>query len=293
MRDCNKRKLKNSQNFLKSSQLVVQLLANSGICNKDVVFEIGPGKGIITRQLSKIAFKVVAVEYDQKLVAGLQEMFDDYGGVEIIFGDFLQTPLPKRGDYKVFANIPFDLTADVLDKLTLTLNPPQDTYLIVQEEVAKKYAGHPYGEERLCSLILKPRFELSIVHQFHRWDFDPVPSVDINMLRIKKRQQCLLNSKEFGMYQDFIAYAFRQSGANLGERLKRVFTYKQFRRQAFECDFDLCARPGELCFEQWLGLYQYFINHISVDKRTLVCGSYRRLVREQCRLQKIHRTRDT
>lgn len=211
--------------------------------------------------------------------------------MEIVFGDFLKIKLPERDNYKVFSNIPFNLTAGILDKLTSVANPPQDSHLIVQEDAARKYAGHPYGEERLRSLMLKPRFELAITYLFKSTDFYPVPRVNIVMLRIQKRKQRPLSDKEMDTYYDFVAYAFGQHGKNLRERMKRVFTNEQFRRQASEQKFSSLARPGDLNFEQWLGLFRYFIKGVSSDKQAITYGSYSRLTREQNRLEKIHRTR--
>jgi 23S rRNA (adenine-N6)-dimethyltransferase len=287
----NERQLSHSQNFLRNSKLVAKLVADSGINSDDTVFEIGPGKGIITRQLAEKAARVIAVEYDRSLADRLNQTFADYGNVEIVFGDFLKVKLPERDNYKVFSNIPFNLTADILDRLTSVANPPQDSHLIIQEDAAKKYAGSPYGEERLRSLMLKPWFELAITHRFRSTDFHPVPSVNIVMLRIKKREQYLLSGKEISAYRDFVAYAFRQHGKNLKERMKRIFTNKQFWRQASEQKFSSSARPGDLSFEQWLGLFRYFIKGVSNDKQAITRGSYSRLAREQDKLEKIHRTR--
>ena len=287
----NKRQLGHSQNFLRNSKLVAKLVSDSEINSRDTVFEIGPGKGIITRQLVEKAARVIAVEYDRSLADMLKQKFADYVNVKIIFGDFLKTKLPKRDNYKVFSNIPFNLTADILNKLTLATNPPQDSYLIVQENAAIKYAGSPYGEERLRSLMLKPGFELKIIHRFRSTDFSPVPSVNIVMLRIKKPKQPLLSAKDMKLYKDFVTYIFSQHGKNLKERMKRIFTNEQFKRQASEQKFNLFAHPGDLRFEQWLGLFRYFLKGVSSDKKTLIFGSYSRLIREQSRLIKIHRTR--
>jgi len=270
---------------------VAKLVSDSGINSRDTVFEIGPGKGIITRQLAEKAARVIAVEYDRDLADRLEQKFADCGNVKVIFGDFLKTELPKRDDYKVFSNIPFNLTADILGKLTSVANPPQDSYLIVQEDTAMKYAGSSYGEERLRSLMLKPRFELAITHRFRSTDFSPVPSVNIVMLRIKRRERCLLKDRDMNAYRDFVAYTFSQHGKNFKERIKRIFTNEQFKRQASEQKFSPSARPGDLNFKQWLGLFRYFEKGVSNNKKALTYGSYSRLIREQSKLEKIHRTR--
>lgn len=286
----NERQLSHSQNFLRNSKLVAKLVEDCGIGSNDTVFEAGAGKGIITRQLAEKAARVVAVEYDRSLFDELKRMFADCRNVEIISGDFLKMKLPEQDSYKVFSNIPFNLTADILDKLTSLPNPPEDSHLIVQEETAKKYTGNPYGEERLRSLLLKPRFELTITYRFRSTNFSPVPNVNIVILRVKRRDQYLLNTKDMEAYRDFIAYTFSQHGKNLKKRMKRIFTIEQFRRQALEQKFGLAVRPGDLSFEQWIGLFRYFVKGVLGDKKALTHGSYSRLIREQSKLEKIHRT---
>ena len=287
-----KRQLSHSQNFLRSFEMVNKLIDKSSIDKKDIVYEIGPGKGIITRQLSKHCTKVIAIEYDQTLFKKLRKIFADKKNVEIMFGDFLKMELPYKNSYKIFSNIPFNLTADIIAKLISTPNPPKDSYLILQEEAAKKYAGNPYDKERFRSLMLKPYFELTILYRFKRTDFFPVPKVDIVFLRIKKRDNPLIVVKESKIYGDFVAYAFGQHGRNLKERMKKVFTHEQFSRQARELKFSLSFRPGKLSFEQWLGLFEYFLRGISPNKQNLIRGSYSKLISQQKKLDKIHRTRN-
>jgi 23S rRNA (adenine-N6)-dimethyltransferase len=98
-----------SQNYLKDTRLVDALIEKSSINGSDVVYEIGPGKGIITKQLARYCKKVMAVEKDPRLIELLMQKFAQKPGVTIREGDFLQYRLPCK-PYKVFANIPFNIT---------------------------------------------------------------------------------------------------------------------------------------------------------------------------------------
>jgi len=182
------KRIKYSQNFLRSRELIKKLLNKSSICSNDLVLEIGPGKGIITEQLARGCIKVIGVEKDRKLCDGLFQKFRENNKVEIKCEDFLKYRLPAEEKYKIFSNIPFNLTADIIGKITSADNPPEDAYLIVQEEAAQKFSGSLYGKERQYSLLLKPWFEVKIMHHFKRTDFYPVASVEIVLLRIKKRE---------------------------------------------------------------------------------------------------------
>ncbi len=147
------KKLEDSQNFLYNDKPVGQLIEISNIDKGDIVIEIGPGNGIITKQLAKRCGMVYAIEYDPYLYKKLKKMFCNIENVEIQQGDFLEFMLPEKQRYKVFSNIPYNITSAIISKLTSLHNPPEDAYLIVQGEAAKKYAGSPYNKESMQSLL--------------------------------------------------------------------------------------------------------------------------------------------
>jgi 23S rRNA (adenine-N6)-dimethyltransferase len=294
---CGNKILKNSmelchtQNFLHSSKLVSELLEESSIGKDDIVVEIGPGRGIITRQLAKSCKKVYGIEYDVYLYEKLNQMFSDCKNVEILFGDFLKTGLPRISSYKVFSNIPFNITAAILAKLTLSPNPPEDAYIVIQEEAARKYAGRPYNKECLRSLLLKPHFEMRILHKFKNTDFVPVPKVNIVLLCIEKRKDILLKQSETRLYRDFISYVFCRHGKSLKERSGPIFSCEQFRRLSNNAGLNINAGPLDLGFEQWLVIFRYFAGCVSAEKKSLVFGAYSALIKHQGKLDKLHRSR--
>lgn len=121
-------RIEHSQNFLRNPDLVRQIVSESSIGLDDLVYEIGPGKGIITDQLAQRADRVVTIEKDVRLFKKLKDRFQDADNVEIKQGDFLEHELPEE-KYKVFSNIPFNLTAAIIYKLVFDRNPPIDAYL--------------------------------------------------------------------------------------------------------------------------------------------------------------------
>jgi len=290
----NKVGLRYSQNFLKSHNLVKRLISKAGLNKKDIVYEIGPGKGIITSQLVVYCKKVIAIEKDKTLHKNLCRKFANVKNVQIIYGDFLKIKLPHRQKYKVFSNIPFSLTSEIISKLIRSHNPPEDMYLIVQREAAVKHAGLPYGPERLRSLMLKPRFELKITHRFKRNDFTPVPNVDAVLLQIKKRNIPILPEDEMQIYQDFISYSFACSSPSkttIRDVLSKIFTKKQFAILSKNLKFSALWNLNRLSFEQWIGLFKYFLIGVEKNKKRLVLGSSAKLKKQQNKLDKIYRTR--
>ncbi|PJF21044.1 MAG: 16S rRNA (adenine(1518)-N(6)/adenine(1519)-N(6))-dimethyltransferase RsmA, partial [Phototrophicales bacterium] len=104
-----------TQNFLHNPQLVKHIVDLAQLA--DIVLEIGPGEGIITRELVKRVKHVVAVELDAKLAQQLR----DIPGVQVVQGDILQYDLTNlSAGYSVFSNVPFNITSDLLEYI---LNP--------------------------------------------------------------------------------------------------------------------------------------------------------------------------
>lgn len=282
-------KIENSQNFLHSKKLVVKLIERSNINKNDIIIEIGPGKGIITKELSIKSKKVYGIEYDLHLYKKLKHMFSDIKNVEIIYENFLEFELPEKYKYKIFSSIPFNITAEILLKITSCSNPPKDTYIIIQEEAARKYAGNPYNNECMRSLLLKPYFDFEIIYKLKNTDFTPIPKVNSVLLHIKKRENILINQNEAELYRDFIAYVFSSSGKSIKERCKYIFSHKQLKRLSQDIGFQTTDSPVNLSFEQWLRIFQYFIVGVSIDKQRLVYNSYSRHLNEQKKIDKVHR----
>ncbi len=280
--------LRYSQNFLRDPRLVQQLLDLSSLTSDDVVYEVGPGKGILTDGLSQRCRRVVAIELDDTLAERLRQRYASQPHVTIQTGDFLERSLPSR-PYKVFANIPFARTHDIVTKLTSAACPPDDAYLIMQREAAEKFCGLPRGY--LYAALLKPWFTVDIMYHFRRSDFAPAPSVEVVMLRIRKRGPPLIAPSERQRFRDFIVYGFVAPQPTLERILHPLLPYRQRRDIMRALAIAPGATPSTVTFSQWLQLYQRFADVGSDQAYALVSGSERRLRQRQAQLRKSHRTR--
>lgn len=175
-----------SQHFLISTKTIDRMLGLTTIAPHDHILEIGAGKGHITRRLLQKAADVTAVEIDPALYGGLRRKFAGEQGLRLMQGDFLTLPLPS-GPYKVFANIPFSITTDILRKLTTARNQPSDCWLVVAKGAAKGFLGKP--QESMQSLLLKPYYTARIAYYLRREDFRPMPSVETVLLHLQRRTQ--------------------------------------------------------------------------------------------------------
>ena len=279
-----------AQNFLKDPRLVAALLDQAGLVHDDTVYEIGPGKGVITEQLAWRYKHVIAIEKDPRLAAMLRQQFADRPNVTIHAGDFLSYPLPRQG-YKVFANIPFNITSAIVSRLTTTTYPPVEAHLMMQREAAEMFLGEP--RVSLRALLLKPWFELEIVHRFQCQDFTPAPRVDVVMLRLRKRGPPLINSTDRQPFRDFVVFIFTHWQPSAPTALKSIFTRPQRKYIQRELGFNPDIPPASLPFEYWLKLFEYFKTVATEQTKQSIGGSEQCLIQQQNNLQKIHRTRAT
>jgi 23S rRNA (adenine-N6)-dimethyltransferase len=244
-----------AQNFIKSPALVRRIVEAGTIGPADLVYEIGAGTGILTAELARQAREVVAIEKDPGLCRRLRERFRSTTNVRIVECDFLRFRVPVR-DYKIFANIPYNVTADIVRKVLYVPPVPSEAHLIMQREPARKFAGIP--RETLFSVSAKPYFEFRIALTLRRTDFEPIPAVESVLLHIRRRRIPLIQNKHAGPYREFVRHGFTGWKKDLRTAYKHVFTYTQWKRLSKDLHFPIDATPTQLTFNQWLGLYHGF-----------------------------------
>ena len=284
-------RIRYSQNFLKDSSLVKSLIEKSSINKEDVVYEIGAGQGIITEELLKRSGKVVAFEIDENFFHKLSRRFQYEKAVELRRGNFLDHHLPSQ-PYKVFSNIPFNITSTIVKKLTQADNPPEDAYLIVQKEAANKFIGKP--EDRLNSLLsilIKSQFNIAISYKFDPNDFFPRPSVEVVVLRIQKLKEPLISQHDSQAFFDLVTFAYSQFQPNILKGLNIVINQEKLIKTANTEGFSTSSKPSQLELKDWVAIFQVFKDQSNEKQKNRVSGAYRNLQKQQDNLQKVNRTR--
>ena len=262
-----RKRIQLAQNFFRDQRLVASIVAAGSLSKDDTVYEIGPGEGIITRELAERAGKVIAIEKDAALAAYLRSKFRERGNVEINEGDFLGYKIKER-KYKIFSNIPFNITAEVVKRILFGENSPDEAYLVLQKEAAGKFSGDPAETE--VSVLAKPWFAFKVLREFQRTDFEPVPNVDVVFLYIARHEQPLVSPANAQSYRKFVQFGFEAWKKDLKTAYKHVFTYEQWKRLSKKLSFSLKATPAELRFEQWLGLFEYFLAGVIDSKKAAI-----------------------
>jgi 16S rRNA A1518/A1519 N6-dimethyltransferase RsmA/KsgA/DIM1 with predicted DNA glycosylase/AP lyase activity len=276
-----------SQNETSNKKLLKSLINQTSIGKGDLVYDIGAGRGNITEALLEKGARVVSIEKDGNLYRKLQQRFLNREAVSLHHADFLLWEFSPGHRYKVFANIPFIQTSEIIRKLMFGNAPPEDCYLIMQKEAALKYAGIP--RETLASLLIKPGFWVDIVYYFSGNDFSPTPGVDIVLMQLEKRKCRLIPEMYYAMYRDFIVFCREGTDRTIKKALKNFFTYDQIKQLAELSGFDMHARPADLNFMQYLCIFQFLLGE-NLKNIAFIQGAEARLERQRVKLKVIHRT---
>lgn len=203
----NKKHLSNSQNFITNRQLIRKIVNLSNIGKNDTILEIGTGKGHLTEALCGKGGFVYSVELDRKLFESTGIKLSHLSNLKLIHGDFLKYPLPAKGDYKIFANIPYFITTQIIEKLTNAPNPPSDIWLIMEKGAAKRFMGIP--KENGKSLVLKVSWDMKILYHFRREDFHPMPSVDSVLLHFARKATPDLKKADYSSFKKFVEHSMK------------------------------------------------------------------------------------
>lgn len=252
--------ISDSQNFLTKRRLIRKIINLSNITKDDTVLEIGAGKGHLTEVLCEKGGSVYSVEIDRKLFEYTKEKLSYTTNLKLIQGDFLKYPLPVKGSYKVFANIPFFITTQIMDKLTNASNPPVDIWLVMEKGAARRFAGHP--KESMKSLLLKVGWETEIVYHFRREDFHPMPSVDSVLLHLKQKEIPDLSRGEIRSFQKFIEHSMRYGLSGK----QGLLTPRQVSTALKRAGLPPAYKDGVTLYIQWLCLFRCYVELNGSDR---------------------------
>lgn len=276
-----------TQNFLRDPRLIARLVAMTAITHRDVVYDLGAGSGALTAAVAHRAGRVIAIEKDDTLAAHLRRRFRDQPHVVVRKADILLYPFPHSG-YVVLANPPFDITAELVRRLTSAHVPPHDAYLVLQREAAQRFIGRP--RTTLAAVLIAPWFSLTVLHRFKRTDFNPAPSVDAVFVQLHKRGPPLVPENEAQLYRDLVAAGFAAWRASIGEALARAVGSRAAARLITASRLAPKAKPSEISLSGWMRLFEHFAMAPDIVQQR-VAGSEARLRRQQRRIAKTHRTR--
>jgi len=176
------------QNFLKSEVVLKKIISAGEIKNSETILEIGPGKGALTEKLLAVSSQVIAIEKDRDLFDLLKEKFKEEILIEkliLVEGDILELEIEKLKieNYKIIANIPYNITGAILKKFLTAQKQPQAMILMIQHEVAQRILAKD-GKESILSISVKAYGEPKMIMKVDKRYFSPAPKVNSAVIAI-------------------------------------------------------------------------------------------------------------
>ena len=244
------------QNFITDQNLLRAIVDDAKITKDDVVVEIGPGAGTLTKEIAKKAKEVYSFEIDNNLAPILKETLQDCPNSTVIFKDFQKVDdeqliqILNNREYKVVANLPYYITTPIIMKFIESTYPPKSITVMVQKEVAERLKSNAVTSEiGAISLSIALYGDVEMTRVVSRKMFMPEPNVDSAVIRIdmqdkydnidKKPVKKLIKAA-FNMrrktFLNNISNAFNISKDRIKEVLKELNIDENIRGEAVSID---------------------------------------------------------
>ena len=219
-------KKKFGQNFLNDSNILEKIYCSVNPTEKDLIIEIGPGSGNLTKYLQKYNCQILCYEIDESLKNILENITNEK--TTILYKDFMKSDIENdiKG-YKfqkifVIANIPYYITTPIIEKLALSKIQFESLTLMMQQEVGERLSALPNSKNYgYITVLLNYFYDIKILFKVSRKCFFPEPNVDSVVVKFTPKKNLQTNFKKFNQ---FIKDSFQYKRKNLKNNLKKYNT---------------------------------------------------------------------
>ena len=249
------------QNFIVNPELCPRIAEESGVKKGVCALEVGPGIGVLTKELALRAEKVLSIEIDESLLPVLKENLGEFENVEILNEDVMKLDLKKVvkerfGDmpFVVCANLPYYITSPVLMKLLEENIGAQSITVMVQKEAAQRITALPGTRD--CGAITAAIHYYSVPKKLFdvgKGNFVPAPKVDSSVIKLDVRKEPPVKVESEEQFFKVVKAAFSQRRKTLANSLSSGLGLKKDDIYAVleECGFGVNARAEELSLEDF------------------------------------------
>ena len=261
------------QNFLINEEVVNGIVDSSNISKDDLIIEIGPGLGTLTKYLLEKAGKVICVELDKRMIEILKDRFFLYDNLEIINQDILKVNLKeiiknekengKIKTAKIVANLPYYITTPIVMKLLEEKLDLESITVMVQKEVANRLIACP-GDKETGAITYAVYYyaEAEGIMEVPKNSFIPAPEITSKVIKLKLRKEPQVKVRNEKLMFEIIKSAFMQRRKTLLNALTntKVFINKEEGTQILEkLGLDINIRPEKLSLENFADITNMLI----------------------------------
>lgn len=251
------------QVFLVDPVALQQVVDVANITSSDVVLEIGPGLGSLTRYLAARGGSIIAVELDENLIEPLKHVINSFNNVQVVRGDILELDLSQiilAQEYLVVANIPYYITSAVIRHLLSSHIRPKCIVLTVQQEVAIRICATP-GNLSLLALSVQVFGRPQLIAHIPAGAFYPPPEVDSAVLRIELFPEPLIPSAQLDAFFRLAKAGFSQKRKTIRNSLAGGLALKpdEVEQLLLAANIEPRRRAESLSLEEWGKLTSIFV----------------------------------
>jgi 16S rRNA (adenine1518-N6/adenine1519-N6)-dimethyltransferase len=241
------------QHFLVDPQVLQRIIAAAEITKDDTVIEIGSGLGVVTSEIAKNAGNVIAVEIDKELLSISKEVLMPFQNITFMHKDILKTDFDFTAPYKVIGNLPYYITAPIIEKILKAESKPSLAVLMVQKEVAERMAASP-GSKQYGSFSVFVQFyaEVNLNSLVSKSSFLPWPEVSSAIVTLKPHQTPKYSVRDEKRFFAIVHAAFQQRRKQLKNSLAEYHLEG--------AGIDLSRRPETLSIEEFVEIANHCYN---------------------------------
>jgi 23S rRNA (adenine-N6)-dimethyltransferase len=237
------------QHFTIDKILIADAIKFARIRKKDVVIDIGAGKGFLTIHLVKYCREIIAIENDENLVSYLLGQFKYTTKVKVVGCDFRRYTLPDSA-FKVVANIPYGITSDILKSLMFkNVHHFGGGALIMQQEAAQKLTSAKVFNPFV--VFYRTFFEIKAMYEISPGSFMPPPGVNSVLVHIARKESNRVRVEFKEKYLDFLFYVLQKPELTALTVLKKLFRKRQVRSISAKYCINLDHQVAHLSPLQW------------------------------------------
>jgi 16S rRNA (adenine1518-N6/adenine1519-N6)-dimethyltransferase len=249
------------QHFLRDRRIVHRIVDAADIQPDDIIVEIGPGRGALTKTIVESASNVILIEFDADLAADLTERYADDPSVRVTHADartLSTADVPEIGDrpYKVIGNLPYYAAAPIVRNLLEQAHQPELLVVMLQREVAREMSAQP-GKMGLLSVATQLYAEPRTVCQAPPRAFNPPPKVHSTVIKLEVRDRPAVEFESVDSFFTLARAGFAAPRKTLAGSLAVGFRKKpsDFTGLIQQADLDPRQRPATLSMDDWGALY--------------------------------------
>jgi 16S rRNA (adenine1518-N6/adenine1519-N6)-dimethyltransferase len=249
------------QNFLVEKKYLDQIIESAEPLEGEKVVEIGPGMGVLTRELSKKAAEVLAIEVDPRMVSILKTVCIKCNNLTVKNIDVRNFDPSEIGSYKIVANVPYYITSLILRKFLEEKNKPKEMVLLVQKEVAQRICATP---NRMSILAISVQYfgTPKLIEIVPRSAFYPAPQVDSAIIKITTYKTPLFSDVDTDKFFKLIKAGFGEKRKQLANSISGSYGLEkgQVTEMLKSAGVNPERRAETLTLAEWRMVYKKFYN---------------------------------